>query len=143
MSEELSEQMSEVLPDDEALRARISELEAELASARTENERARKERAEFLKIFPSVDPDILPDGVAEMRERGVPLAAAYALYERIRQNELDAALAASKRAASSLPQKLQAGGEVFFSAEEVKSMSSRQVRDNFKSILRSMKHWSK
>ncbi len=131
-------------PDIEGeLRAKIAELEARLAQAETKGERERAEREEFLHIFPKLDPEQLPDRVKELRDGGIPLAAAYALYDRIRQNEISAARAASEKNSSLLNEKINGGGELFFSADEVRAMSSREVRSNFKSIMRSMKHWAK
>ncbi|MBE6600598.1 MAG: hypothetical protein E7640_05320 [Ruminococcaceae bacterium] len=136
--------IQEPSPDIEGeLRARIAQLEGELAELTAKGERERAEREEFLHIFPNVDPDHLPDGALKLREGGLPLSAAYALYDRIRENEISAARAASAKNAALLHEKINGGGETFFSADEVRGMSAREVRSNFKSIMRSMKHWAK
>lgn len=136
--------IQEPSPDIEGeLRSRIAQLEGELAELAARGERERAERQEFFHIFPNVDPDNLPDGALKLHEDGLPLSAAYALYDRIRENELSAARAASVKNAASLQEKINGGGEAFFSADEVRGMSAREVRSNFKSIMRSMKHWAK
>ena len=127
---------------EEELRSRICELEALLAEREEKRERARAEREYFLRIFPEANPDSLPDEVNAQCESGVPLAAAYALYERIKQNELRAAEEANLKNAVSIQGSVSGNfGESFFSADEVKKMSSEQVRKNLSGILRSMKHW--
>ncbi len=144
-TEDQTSPVSEIITDSaeaDALRSRISELEHLLEEQSSRSSRERREREEFCRIFPGIDPDALPDEVMLKKEAGVPLAAAYALYERIRQNELSAALEANRKNASSLNSSLSNGSsEAFFSADEVKKMDPRQVRDNFPIILRSMKHW--
>ena len=126
------------------LMARISELE-ELLSAREEKlAKARAEREYFCRVFPDVNPDLLPDEVNSQHESGVPLAAAYALYEKIKQNELRAAEEANIKNALSLNGSVSGSlGEAYFSADEVKKMSSDQVKKNLSGILRSMKHWGR
>ena len=143
-NEILPQEEIEVPDETEALRSRISELESMLAAESGRNARELNERREFCRIFSGVDPDALPDEVLAQRDAGVPLAAAYALYEKLRQNELSAAAEADRKNASSLNPSVSHGGSAtFFTANEVKGMSSRQVRENLHGILRSMKHWGK
>ena len=127
-----------------SLLAKIAELEALIERQNTLFERRRAELAEFAKIFPNINADSLPDDVIRQNEGGIPLAAAYALYEKIRQNELNAALENNKKNAESLNTSVCGGVcEPYFSAEEVKRMSSSQVKENFSYIKRSMMHWAK
>ena len=129
---------------EEELRLRIAELEALLSQREEKRERARAEREDFMRVFPEANPDALPDEVNAQRESGIPLAAAYALYERVKQNELRAAEEANRKNSISVPSSVSGGfGEAFFSANEVKNMSSEQVRKNLSGILRSMKHWGR
>ena len=122
----------------EFLESRIASLEDQLAS---QSRRAR-EREEFCRIFPEADPDDLPDQVVNDVESGIPLAAAYALYCRIRENELALARSDSQRNLRSAPPAMIGSEENnFFSADEVRSMSGSQVRKNFHAIMDSMKHW--
>ena len=128
-------------PSREELLARISELENELSSQKKTSEKRKAELSELAAVFPEVDPDALPDEVVRQNEAGIPLAAAYALYERVKKNELETAQAKNRENSISLNPALGFREEVYFSAEEVKKMSPRQVRENFSGIKRSMKHW--
>ena len=111
---------------------------------KAKHEKEKSEREYFCRVFPGVNPDSLPDEVISQKESGIPLAAAYALYERIRENELRAAAEANRRNAENINGSVSGHqGEAFFSADEVRKMSSDQVRKNFPGILRSMKHWGK
>ena len=130
--------------DREELLSRITELERQLSEQSASFERRRAELAEFARLFPDADPEALPDEVSKQISSGVPLAAAYALYERVRQLELDAAIAANKRNTERLNSTVIGNAaEPYFSAEEVKRMSASQVKENFSHIKRSMLHWAK
>lgn len=120
------------------LLCKIAELERELA-ARDRNSAQKKELRE---LFPDADPDALPDSVAEQYEKGVPLAAAYALYLHIQSLERRRAEEQSRKNAHLIQGELGGNTQnVYFTADEVRAMSRDQVRINFESILDSMRHW--
>lgn len=99
------------------------------------------EYLEFARLFPGTDVSSLPDSVCESVRAGVPLAAAYALYEKKKSFESFAAHEKnSKNAALSFPIS-ENGTEKYFSPDEVKSMSRDEVRTNYKRIIESMRHW--
>ena len=99
------------------------------------------EYLEFARLFPGVEIANLPDSVCESVRRGVPLAAAYALYEK--KNALSAydAAATNEKNASLSFQLKENGGEKYFSPDEVKAMSREDVRENYSRIIESMRHW--
>ena len=99
------------------------------------------EYLEFARLFPGSDVSALPDSVCESVRAGVPLAAAYALYEKKKSFESFAAHEKnSKNANLSFPVS-DGESEKYFSPDEVKSMSRDEVRTNYKRIIESMRHW--
>lgn len=99
------------------------------------------EYLEFARLFPGTDVSALPDSVCESVRAGVPLAAAYALYEKKKSFESFAAHEKnSKNANLSFPVS-DGESEKYFSPDEVKSMSRDEVRTNYKRIIESMRHW--
>ncbi len=120
------------------LLCRIAELEHELEA----RDRSSAQKKELRELFPDADPENLPDSVAEQYEKGVPLAAAYALYRHIQNIERERADEQSRKNAKLIPGELGSNAQnVYFTAEEVRAMSRDQVRMNFQSILDSMRHW--
>ena len=141
ISENENKKENEKEPDQDeksSLLCRIAELECELA-ARDRNSAQKKELRE---LFPDADPDDLPDSVAEQYEKGVPLAAAYALYKHVQSIERRRAEEQSRKNAKLIPGELEGNTQNgYFTAEEVRAMSHGQVRMHFQSILDSMRHW--
>ena len=66
----------------DALRAEVAGLRERLAAKEREREEALRELEDFGRLFPDVAIRDVPDSVWQQRERGIPLNAAYALYER-------------------------------------------------------------
>ena len=98
---------------------------------------------EFKRLFPGVSVKDLPESVRESVNSGVPLAAAYALFEKRRAAELVDAETVNLRNRS-----LSAGSvndatsnDIYYSPREVREMSPDEVHKNFSAILRSMDHW--
>ncbi|MBR7099387.1 MAG: hypothetical protein IKC59_08230, partial [Clostridia bacterium] len=99
------------------------------------------ECAEFRELYPGQSPDELPDEVWESVERGVPLAAAFALSERRRQRSEELARQANlenRRRSAGAIERARSG---YLSPDEVRSMSRDEVRANYQSILLSMQKW--
>ena len=86
----------------EALQARVLELEDALAARKALSDRMTRECEEFESYFPEVSLRTLPDEVWGQVRAGVPLAAAYALYERGLCNQARAAEAQNARNAAHL-----------------------------------------
>ena len=133
---------SEDFNETEALKNEISELRKKLEAKEKEQETILSELGEFERLFPETSVKSVPDEVWKKVEGGVPLCAAYALYEREKNlarnhaNEINArnsSLAAGKAG--------KGASEEYFSPEEVKRMSQREVHRNFSKIKNSMKYW--
>ena len=125
----------------ERLRARISELEGELAERTALSERVERECGEFEQYFPRVSLRHVPDVVWRVVHAGVPLAAAYALYEKKKQ--LREQLREQRRQSSEAqtPHIESVAQKEYFSPSQVRAMSQREVRENYDRIFESMRHW--
>ena len=130
------------VPSNEALLEEIRMLRELLAAKEQERQLILRELAEFYRLFPHVSLEDIPEEVWDSVENGIPLAAAYALYEKKRHSAKERAGEINRRNAS-----LSAGkagkntkGE-YFSPDEVRTMSQRQVHQNYHAIMESMKHW--
>ena len=126
----------------ESLRREVSELRAALAAKEQEQQNTLREIGEFHRLFPDIPVSDVPDGVWDSVERGIPLSAAYALYEKKQQASEGRAEEINRRNASLSAGKAgkHTAGE-YFSPDEVRAMSQRQVHDNYRAIMDSMKHW--
>lgn len=137
--EETNTTETQVLPDEtSALRTEIERLQGEVTRLTELQNRSRQELDEFCTLFPQVSPSDLPPEVRQQTESGVPLAAAYALYEK---REAVRREASKKSAEHSWHSMKDNGGGDYFSPSEVKSMSQKEVHKNYKKIIESMKHW--
>lgn len=145
-AEEEAEASEDTVDDLVAQRQRlvdeIAMLEAELESKRAETDRKIKEYNEFRELFPEVDPSELAPQVLESVENGVPLCAAYALYEKRMAAKNAAAMAHNKATKRDGFGSVGRGSEGdFYSPDEVRSMTQSEVKQNYQKILRSMKNW--
>jgi hypothetical protein len=125
----------------EALNARIWELEELLAQREAVADRMMRECEEFESYFPEVTLRQVPDEVWNRVQSGIPLAAAYALYERGIRNQATAAQEQNARNAAHLPTATASAESRYFSPAQVRAMSRREVRDNYDRIFESMRHW--
>ena len=127
----------------DALRAEVAGLRAQLAAKEQERADALREIEQFGKLFPNVTIQDIPDSVWQQRERGIPLNAAYALYER--ESYMARAKAGEINRQNAARSSGRAGvdaAEEFFSPDEVRIMTPKQVRDNYQKIRLSMKKWN-
>lgn len=131
----------EVIPDAQALLSRIEELEAELAQREQLSERMTRECEEFESYFPETSLRAIPDSVWERVHAGVPLAAAYALYERGVHNQKKKDEEREARAACCSLGLPGAADDHYFSPAQVRAMSRGEVRQNYDRIFESMRHW--
>lgn len=129
---------TEVGNDTEALMAEIERLKGEVGKLTEWQSRSRRELDEFCTLYPSVPLVGLPDEVKSDVDAGVPLAAAYALYEK---KEALRSASEKKSAERSWRGMNQAAGDDHFSPADVKAMSQKEVHKNYKKIMESMKHW--
>lgn len=146
LEEEIREsEPSDVLPaDDEVnkLRREIEQLRSELEHKKQEEEKATQELEEFHRLFPNVAVREIPAPVWNDLQNGIPLSAAYALYEK--KNRMDAIRAEEINRQNAERSSGRAGrgtaGE-YFSPDEVRAMSRSEVRANYRKIVESMKTW--
>ena len=132
-------------PEEElsALREEVGRLRQALEAREAEQEKTLRELNEFNRLFPEVSVKHVPDQVWRAVQEGLPLSAAYALYEK--KQQMDAARAEQINRQNASRSAGRAGrstvGE-YFSPDEVRAMSQRQVHENYARILASMKTWS-
>lgn len=123
------------------LRARVRELEEQAYERERLGARVERECAEFEQVFPDVSLRAVPDEVWGQVHAGVPLSAAYALYEKKCQGRQCAYEAAQARCAAMPMGVAMAAGQEYFSPAQVRAMSPREVRENYDRIFESMRHW--
>lgn len=125
----------------EDLLAEIERLKTELAQKDAMAERLAREGEEFRTLYPDTSMQDLPDIVWQDVGRGIPLAAAYALFERRRftteQKALEYNHANARRSSGSL----EPTAPDYYSPAEVRAMSQNEVRANYDKIMRSMQKW--
>ena len=142
-------QKKEEEPTKEDLEAELQRLKAELSALREELEskvreqaRAMAELEEFQQLYPEISPKDLPQSVRDQVAEGVPLSAAYALFEKRAATAQKHASAVNKRNASLSAGRVgQDTAEEYFTPDEVRAMSQKQVHENYQKILESMKSW--
>ncbi len=112
-----------------------------LSDLLAEKERSESESLLFKELFPDTDKETIPDSVKnEAQEKGIPLVAAYAIYERRRQIAASIADARNKTNAgrSSGPLgKADNFGEAL-SIEQIRAMSPTEVRRHYKQIMKTL-----
>ena len=126
----------------ERLKTEISELKEQLIQKEKEQETILRELGEFNRLFPDRSIKDLPKQVWDSVERGIPLSAAYALYER--EESLLQSKANEINSRNSFASAGKAGnfdnGE-YFSPDEVRAMTQKEVHKNYSKIKNSMKYW--
>lgn len=143
LTDESSGEKEESKEDLEALRAELLTLRNELAEKKATLERMSKEIGEFSEIFPEKSVNSIPDSVWESVKAGIPLAAAYALYERKNAVRSDTAAKINERNNSfSTGAVGRSSIENFYTPDEVRAMSRSEVRKNYSKIIESMKKWN-
>ena len=125
------------------LRAEIDKIRAELEGISSKRSEFISEIKEFTSIFGAESVSKIPEEVWESMNRGVPLAAAYALYEKkaIQRAELTE-IVNKKNASMSAGAINNAIAPGFFSPTEVRAMSAKEVKKNYNRIIESMKKWN-
>ena len=143
VEKELPEEIPEKPEQDEnhTLLAELEALRSRLESAeRTAREISAGWR-EFTELYPDADISSLPDSFNAAIERGIPPAAAYALELRRKEVRLARIKAADKRARELSAGKLDPADDTLYSPDEVRAMTTTEVRKNIEKIRRSMKSW--
>lgn len=148
VEEEFGEQPTslEGLPEDivnELTTARELKKEARRQNRmkQSEDETANQIKT-FREYFPEASPEEIPESVWAEVASGVPLAHAYALYI-IAQDSMDkyAQDVNERNHRKSAPAESDGSTEPVFTKEEVEKMSGRDIKNNYKNILKAMKGW--
>ena len=129
--------------EDGRMSEEIESLRRELEGMREKRTALISEIREFSELFGADALSHVPGSVWESTSGGVPLAAAYALYEKklTKQREL-AESVNQKNAAMSAGAVKNAAYVGFYSPAEVRAMSAKEVKKNYNLIIESMKKWN-
>ena len=100
------------------------------------------ECAEFAELYPKVPLCDLPDTVWADVGRGIPVSAAYALYERRAAYTEKIAAQTNEQNRARSAGALAGGRNGFLSPAEVRAMSPAEVRKNYQTIMQSMQKWN-
>ncbi len=127
--------------EEERLRARIRELEQQISDSQILSERVSRECVEFERYFPDVSLRHVPEEVWGQVHTGVPLSAAYALYEKKQEQQKAVIEQRSAKNAAFSSGTLDSAGQEYFSPAQVRAMSRSEVRENYDRIFESMRYW--
>ncbi len=131
----------EVITELENARLSAKEHKKQLREKR-DNEEMAKDITRFREIFTDVTAESIPDTVWEEVANGISLAHAYALYEASDKRLNARAEGINARNGNISAMSVQGGAtEPAFTKEQVEKMSGRDIRNNYKSILKAMKNW--
>ena len=140
------EENNDLPPSIEELNQTIASLKNELEaykSAAAQQEAIAKQITDFSELFPDITVRSIPDEVWDDVKNGNSLAAAYSVYER---RITEAARRIERINAKNAERSAGVAGknmtQEFFSADDVRKMSPREVRANYAKIRRSMEKWN-
>ena len=125
----------------ERLRSELKALRDQMARRDARLEQLSMEFEEFNTLYPNTPLSSLEDGVWADVQRGIPLAAAYALEKRRREHTERAAELSNMQNASRSSGALSPTQSDYFSPAEVRAMSQSEVRANYQKIIQSMQKW--
>ena len=129
--------------DTQLLRTELDALRHEIEEKKKVFERMSREIGEFSEVFPERSVSEIPDSVWESVKTGIPLAAAYALYERKNALRADTACRINERNGATTTGPVgRASTENFYTPDEVRKMTREEVKQNYSKILESMKKWN-
>jgi hypothetical protein len=123
------------------LRAMIGQPSAPVEDLQAGPEEPRLTDA-FRELYPDLSEDDIPDAVWDSVRGGLPLEAAYALYERREVLRRADAETVNRKNAMGAWGRADDGADRSFSPDEVRAMTPQEVRDNYARIIQSMKHWN-
>ena len=103
-------------------------------------ERLRNEGDELKLLFPEADVETLPDEVNADWEKGIPLAAAYSLWDKRRQVAKANADAANRLNAEGSPGPIENDGAAngHFTLDDIRRMPREEVRNYLDRIYKSL-----
>ena len=124
------------------LREKLKDLEERLNAREAALLRLDRECGEFRELYPDVAFSSLSDKVWEDVQKGIPIAAAFALYERRCALTEELANKSNGENKKRAPGAVSGGEEEYFSPGEVRAMSQEEVRKNYDKIVYSMQKWN-
>ncbi|MBR2353091.1 MAG: hypothetical protein IKA76_01130 [Clostridia bacterium] len=125
-----------------SLQAEVERLRTALTQKEQEQKKIMREMEDFSRFFPTTSVKEIPESVWKDVETGIPLSAAYALYEkkscmdRLHAEEINRRNAEQSAGRAGLHTSSE-----YYSPDEVRAMSPSEVRENYKKIRESMKKW--
>lgn len=125
----------------ERLRGELKDLQDQLARKDARLEQISAEFEEFNTLYPNTPLSSLEDSVWADVQRGIPIAAAYALEKRRQEHTARAAALSNMQNASRSSGALNPTPSDYFSPAEVRAMSQSEVRANYQKIIQSMQKW--
>ena len=138
-----AEEKNEAEEELTVLREEVARLRQTLSDKEAEQQKTLRELGEFNRLFPDVAIKSVPKQVWSSVSEGIPLCAAYALYEKKIQQEAARAEGINRQNASrSAGQAGRNTAKEYFSPDEVRAMSQKQVHESYAKIMASMKHWN-
>ena len=127
----------------EILKRELDALKRELEEKKSVFERMSRDIGEFSDLFPDKNINSIPDTVWESVRSGIPLAAAYALYERKNAIREGVARRANEENGARTTGSIgKDSTENFYTPDEVRAMSRTEVKNNYSKIIESMKKWN-
>lgn len=120
----------------------IKKEQRKQARLQKDQEEIEAEIKKFREIFPDVAADDIPDEVWADVENGATLSQAYALYKAASESLDRYAKGINDRNARMGAKAVSDGStEPVFTKELVEKMSDKEIKNNYKGILKSMKNW--
>ena len=97
----------------------------------------------FHSMFPEVKGEDIPEEIWEAVENGESLSAAWALYTLCQEREQEKIRKKNRENEEKAPPRIHTKGEEddYFSPDAVRSMSRREIQQNYRAILKSMEKW--
>ena len=137
----------EALPDAEEnelekLRKENKALSEELEQRKKLSERLEEEISEFSEMFPQIPLSEVPDEIWAEVKKGLPLSAAFARHEKKRTQNEARVKEVNENARERSSGAMSGAEDYYYTPDEVKRMSSAEVKKNYSHIISSMKHWN-
>lgn len=140
-ADEQADEQAQANARTEQLEQELINLRAQLAARDARDARIQREYDEFRAFYPDVPLEEISDAVHAQVEKGIPLAAAFALEERKRLLLLQRAEEVNAENRRLSPGAVSGTENAYFSPAEVRAMSRAEVRHNYDLIIESMKSW--
>lgn len=125
----------------ERLRGELKNLQDQLALKDARLGQISAEFEEFNTLYPNTPLSTLGDRVWADVQRGIPVAAAYALEKRRMEHTAQTAAVSNAQNTFRSSGALGQTQSDYFSPAEVRAMSQSEVRANYQKIIQSMQKW--